>query len=353
VSPCVAWIARHRRKATEAHDAPRRPRDHILRKTRAARVEGAAVTFAERSGTVALVGRPNAGKSTLLNALIGNKVAIVSDRPQTTRNRIIGILTEDRGQAVFFDLPGVHRPLHKMNTRMMQEVRSAFEEVDLVLHLVDSSVAWGGGEDYLFGLLEPVSAPVFGVLTKVDLITPKQLLLPMMEAYQERRPGATVVPISALGPSGLDVLLDELFAALPEGPALYPPDLTTTQTERFFVAEVVREKLLARARAELPYTTGVLVENFEDHGDLLHIDAVIYVERSSQKGIVIGKGGAMIKAVGQEARLDLEKLLGVRIYLGLRVKVHPRWREDARLLAEMEPGAADLSEFTSDESADD
>ena len=160
------------------------------------------------------------------------------------------------------------------------------------------------------------------------------------------------MPVSALGPSGLDVLLDELFAALPEGPALYPPDLTTTQTERFFVAEVVREKLLARARAELPYTTGVLVENFEDHGDLLHVDAVIYVERSSQKGIVIGKGGAMIKAVGQEARLDLEKLLGVRIYLGLRVKVHPRWREDARLLAEMEPGSAYLSEFTAHDPTD-
>jgi len=303
------------------------------------------VADAERSGTVALVGRPNAGKSTLLNALVGDKVAIVSDRPQTTRNRIVGILTENRGQAVFFDLPGVHRPLHKMNTRMMQEVRSAFDEVDLVLHLVDASIAWGSGEDYLFGLLEPVRATVLGVLTKVDLISPKQLLLPMMEAYQERRPGATVVPVSALEPSGLGGLLDELFAALPEGPPLYPANLTTTQTERFFVAEVVREKLLARARDELPYTTGVVVENFEDHGNLLHIDAVIYVERSSQKGIVIGKRGAMIKEVGREARLELEKLLGVRMYLGLRVKVHPRWREDARLLVEMEPGSADLSAF--------
>jgi len=153
------------------------------------------------------------------------------------------------------------------------------------------------------------------------------------------------VPISAVEASGLDNLVGELFDALPVGPPLYPTDLTTTQTERFFVAEVVREKLLARARAELPYTTGVLVENFEDRGELLHVDAVIYVERSSQKGIVIGKQGAMIKAVGQDAREDLERLLGVRVYLGLRVKVHKRWREDARLLVEMEPGSADLSSF--------
>ncbi len=296
-----------------------------------------------RSGTVALVGRPNAGKSTLLNALLGHKVAIVSDRPQTTRNRIVGILTEGRGQVVFFDLPGVHRPLHKMNARMMQEVHSALEEVDVVLHLLDASVEWGGGEEHLFSMLGPVRAPVVGVLTKVDLVRPKSRLLPMIETYHGHRPGATVVPISAVEANGLDDLLVELFAALPDGPALYPTDLTTTQTERFFVAEVVREKLLARARAELPYTTGVLVENFEDHGDLLHVDAVIYVERSSQKGIVIGKGGSMIKNVGQDARKDLERLLGVRVYLGLRVKVHPRWREDARLLVEMEPGAADLS----------
>jgi GTP-binding protein Era len=298
-----------------------------------------------RSGTVALVGRPNAGKSTLLNAVVGDKVAIVSDRPQTTRNRIIGILTEDRGQVVFFDLPGVHRPLHKMNAIMMQEVRSALEEVDVILHLVDASVQWGSGEEYLFGLLDPVRVPVLGVLTKIDLVKPKTRLLPLIESYQNRRTGATVIPISAVDRSGLDNVLVELFAALPEGPPLYPTDLTTTQTERFFVAEVVREKLLARARAELPYTTGVLVENFEDHGDLLHVDAVIYVERSSQKGIVIGKRGSMIKAVGQEAREELERLLGVKMYLGLRVKVHPRWREDARLLIEMEPGSADLSSF--------
>jgi GTP-binding protein Era len=303
------------------------------------------MTRGEHTGTAALIGRPNAGKSTLLNALVGDKVAIVSARPQTTRNQIVGVVTRDQGQAVIFDLPGVHRPHHTMNSRMMQQVRSALDEVDVVLHLVDASEDWGGGEEFLFGLLEPVCVPVLGVLTKIDLVRPKGRLLPMMEVYQQRRPGASVMPVSAVAGDGLEELLAELFAVLPEGPRLYPPELTTTQTERFFVAEVVREKLLERTRDELPYTSGVLVENFEDRGGLVHVDAVIYVERPTQKGIVIGKGGAMIRAVGQAAREELERLLGVRVYLGLHVKVHPRWREDARLLAEMEPGAADLSEF--------
>jgi len=297
-----------------------------------------------RSGTVALVGRPNAGKSTLLNALMGDKVAIVSAKPQTTRNRIIGILTEERGQIVFFDLPGVHRPMHRMNSRMMQEVRSALEEVDLVLHLVDASESWGGGESFLFELLEPVKPPVLGLLTKIDLVRPKEALLPLIESYYERREGATVLPISAPKGDGLDDLLDEVFQRLPEGPPLYPEDVTTTQTERFFIAEVVREKLLHRTRNELPYTTGVVVDYLEESDTLLRADAVIYVERKSQKGIVIGKGGRMIKAVGQDARLELERLLGTKIYLELHVKVHPRWRDDVRVLREMEPGAAIIDE---------
>jgi GTP-binding protein Era len=297
-----------------------------------------------RSGTVALIGRPNAGKSTLLNALLGNKVAIVSAKPQTTRNRIIGILTEERGQVVFFDLPGVHRPMHKMNSRMMQEVRSALEEVDLVLHLVDASVPWGGGEGFLFELLEPVKAPVVGVLTKIDLVRPKEALLPLIEDYHQRRKGATVLPISAPKSDGLDSLVGEIFSLLEEAAPLYPDDVTTTQTERFFIAEVVREKLLHRTRNELPYTTGVVVDYLDESERLLRVDAVIYVERKSQKGIVIGRGGRMIKAVGQDAREELERLLGIKIYLELHVKVHPRWRDDVRVLSEMEPGAAILDE---------
>jgi len=293
-----------------------------------------------RSGLVALVGRPNAGKSTLLNTLIGDKVAIVSSTPQTTRNRIVGILNHPRGQVVFFDLPGVHRPLHKMNARMMQEVRSALEEVDVVLHLVDAAVPWGGGETYLFDLLDPVEAPVIGVLTKIDLVKPKSDLLPMIDRYRGIRASSPVVPISAIAEQGLDSLLGELYAHLPEGPPLYPTDVTTTQTEKFFVAEVVREKLLGQTRHELPYTTGVVVENFEELPNLVRIEAIIYVERSSQKGIVLGKRGHMIKTVGQAARLDLEKRLGTKIYLELRVKVHPRWREDPHVLMRMEPGIA-------------
>ncbi len=310
---------------------------------------GATAGTGVHSGTVALVGRPNAGKSTLLNAVIGDKVAIVSDKPQTTRNRIVGILTQPRGQVVFFDLPGVHKPLHRMNTRMMQEVRSALEEVDVILHLVDASASWGGGEEYLFELLESVRPQVIGLLTKIDLVPRKTDLLPLIASYQERRPGAAVIPISAPTGDGLDDLLGEIFERLPAGPALYPGDLTTTQTERFFVAEVVREKLLERTHGELPYTTGVVVELFDEGETLLHLEAVIYVERKSQKGIVIGKGGSMIRAVGQAAREDLERLLGIKIYLGLTVKVHGRWRDDPRLLVEMEPGMADLSGFGGDE----
>jgi len=302
------------------------------------------MTGLQRSGSVALIGRPNAGKSTLLNAIIGDKLAIVSDKPQTTRNRIVGILNEPRGQAVFFDLPGVHKPLHRMNRRMMQEVRSALDEVDLVLHLVDASVPWGGGEDFLFGLLEPVACRVLGVLTKIDLVRPKEKILPLIASYQQRRPGAVVVPISAPSGDGLEELMTELFSGLPEGSPLYPVDLNTTQTERFFVAEVVREKLLERTRNELPYSTGVVVDLFDENEDLLRIAAAIYVERAGQKGIVIGRGGRMIKAIGQAAREELERLLGIRIYLDLRVKVHPRWRDDVRVLSQMEPGMADLSD---------
>jgi len=298
----------------------------------------------KHAGTVALVGRPNAGKSTLLNAVLGDKVAIVSAKPQTTRNRIIGILTEARGQIVFFDLPGVHKPMHKMNSRMMTEVRSALEEVDLVLHLVDASESWGGGEQFLFELLREVRPPVLGLLTKIDLVRPKQALLPMIEAYSEQRPSSAVLPISAPRGDGLDVLLDEIFSLLPEGPPLYPEDVTTTQSERFFISEVIREKLLHRTRNELPYTTGVVVDYLNESETLLRIDAVIYVERDSQKGIVIGKGGSMIKAVGQDARIELERLLGIKIYLELHVKVHARWRDDVRVLREMEPGAAIMDE---------
>ena len=220
-----------------------------------------------------------------------------------------------------------------------------------MLHLVDASVPWGGGEEYLFELLESVRLPVIGVLTKIDLVPVKTDLLPLIEHYRQHRPEHTLVPISAVEGDGLDRLLAELFVALPAGPPLYPADLASTQTERFFVAEVVREKLLERTRNELPYTTGVIVDLFDESGRLLHVEATIYVERKSQKGIVIGKGGRMIREIGQSAREELEKVLGTEMYLGLHVKVHPRWRDDPRVLREMEPGTADSGDIreTADE----
>jgi len=227
----------------------------------------------------------------------------------------------------------------------MQEVRSALEEVDLVLHLVDAAAPWGGGETYLFELLGEARSEVVGVLTKIDLVRNKADLLPLIAGYRERRPGATVVPISASERDGLEALLDELFRRLPAGQGLYPPELSSTQTERFFVAEVIREKLLERTHGELPYTTGVVVDVFDEGGNLLRLEATIFVERASQKGIVVGRGGSMVRAIGQAAREELERLFGARIYLGLRVKAHPRWRDDPRVLAAMEPGAADLREY--------
>jgi GTP-binding protein Era len=306
-----------------------------------------------RTGTVALVGRPSAGKSTLLNALVGEKVAIVSSRPQTTRNRLVGILNEPRGQVVFFDLPGVHRPLHKMNAAMMQTVREALGEVDVVLHLLDASQRWGYGEEYLFELLQPVAAPVIGVLTKVDLVRPKSLLLPLLNAYRERRPGTVVVPIAAPTGDGLEELRGELFTVLPAGEPLYPPNLTTTQSERFFIAEMVREKVLQLTRDELAFATGVVVEQHEEGEGLLRVGATIYVEREGQKGILIGRRGQMIKAIGQAARAELERRLGIRLFLELRVKVHSRWRDDPRLLVAMTPGEAHLEPWPDGGGADD
>lgn len=298
-----------------------------------------------RFGVVALLGRPNAGKSTLLNTVLGEKVAIVSQRPQTTRNRIVGFLSRSGSQAVLLDLPGVHKPMHAMNVRMMREVHSALDEADVVLHLIDAATSWGAGEHYLFDLLHAVQKPLIGVLTKIDLVRPKERLLPLLEQYRSAVPHARdVVPISAAAHDGVDLLVDEMLDALPEGMPMYPADLPTPQTERFFVAEVIREKLLEHLSDELPYTTGVVVESFEEEGDLLRVHAVIYVERSSQKGVVIGRRGQMLKQIGQAARMELEAWFGTRLYLGLHVTVHRRWRDDIRVLAGMEPGFAVTSD---------
>ncbi len=294
-----------------------------------------------RCGTVALLGRPNAGKSTLINALLGEKVAIVSAKPQTTRHRITGVLSEGRGQAVVFDLPGVHRPLHRLNVQMMHALRETLGEVDVVVQLFDAGQAPGGGEEFVVGLLEGVEAPAVLVPNKLDLGDAAAHLAERIEFYASRRTYAAVVPVSALRGDGLDELKGAIFGLLPEGVQLLDPSLTTTQSERFYVAELIREAVLERVEKELPFVSTVHLRAFEEEetasGALLRILADIVVDRESQKGIVVGRGGAMIKQIGSAARSRIEALLGARVYLDLRVKARPGWREDQRFLAELEP----------------
>ena len=292
-----------------------------------------------KSGTVALVGRPNAGKSTLLNRILGHKVAIVSNKPQTTRNRIVGILNDQRGQLAFLDTPGVHKPLHKLNVRMMDHVRSALSEADVVALIVDATEAFGKGDQYVIDLLreEHGEAKRFVILNKVDLLK-KHKLLPMMQHYSEIGLFDEIVPVSASNGDGVDALIELFFRDAPEGPAVYPTEDYTTQPERFFAAELIREKVLQHTSDELPYTTAVNVERFEEDEEknFITIYATIYVERDSQKGIVVGKQGTMIKRIGTEARVELESILGAKIFLDLHVAVHERWREDERFLGELE-----------------
>ncbi len=290
---------------------------------------------------MALLGRPNAGKSTLVNALLAEKVAIVSDKPQTTRHRITGILTEERGQAVIFDLPGVHRPMHRLNVQMMHALRDTLSEVDVVLQLFDASQATGAGEEFVVSLLEGVEATVVLLPNKIDLAAAAESLAERVAFYTSRRSYAAVVPVSALRGDGLAAVKDVLFTRLPEGDPLLDPSNVTTQSERFFVAELIREALLERVEKELPFTSTVHLRAFQEEetasGPLLRIIADLVVDRDSQKGIVVGRRGAMIKEIGTSARARIETLLGARVYLDLRVKARPGWREDRGFLAELEP----------------
>jgi len=291
-----------------------------------------------KAGTVALLGRPNAGKSTLMNRLLGEKVAITSDKPQTTRHRLVGILTDDeRGQMVFHDTPGVHRPLHDMNRRMMQEAIDAMNQADVACLLVDASANHGAGEEYMLELLERVEGPKMVILNKVDLVN-KGRLLPRIEQYHETGLFNEIVPVSALTGDGDDVLLDLLWSYLPEGPPLYDPELLTVHPQRYLAAERIREKVLANTYEEIPFSTAVMVEGWEDDpdSDLTRIYATILVERQSQKKILIGHRGKMIKKIGTEARKDLEEMTGRHIYLDLHVKHESNWRESPRILAELD-----------------
>jgi GTP-binding protein Era len=286
---------------------------------------------------VALIGRPNAGKSTLLNRLLGEKLAIVSDKPQTTRTRIVGILSEPRGQIVFLDTPGIHKPLHRMNRLMLQEAEAALGDADVVCLLEDASQPPGKGDDYLLELVSRTSAPRLLLLNKIDLVR-KDRLLPRIAARAERGLFAEIVPLSAATGDGIDRLLGLLFDRLPPGQPLHDPELLTVHPERFLVAERIREKVLQHTEQEVPFASAVLLERWEEQSgrELLKLYAAVIVEREGQKKIVVGAGGSRIRDIGTAARLDLEEYLERPVFLQLHVRVEPRWRENPRVLAELE-----------------
>jgi len=280
-----------------------------------------------------LIGRPNAGKSTLLNRIIGEKVAIVSDKPQTTRNRILAVKNYEDGQVAFVDTPGIHRPLHRLNVRMVDAAVDTLREVDVIALVFDASTRPGHGDEYVSNLLTDLKTPAVFVLNKIDLVT-KTRLLPLMEQVQRWHDFAAIVPVSAATGDGVERLERVLLDQMPEGERGFPDDYLTDQPERAFVAETVREKVLQHTRAELPFSTAVVVDEFdeEERERLLRLYCTIFVETESQKPIVIGRAGEMIKRIGTEARHDLERFFGTKVFLDLRVKVNPDWRDNDRVL---------------------
>jgi GTPase len=295
-----------------------------------------------RSGFVCILGRPNAGKSTLLNALVGEKLAIISPKPQTTRNRIQGIIHlpkrkgHDGGQIVLIDTPGVHKPDSSLGRKMMVEVREALEGCDLVLVLMDVTRKFDPRDQFALDLLKQSSTQAFLILNKIDRLREKSRLLPVIEEYRKLYDFKEVFPISALKRIGLEDLLRRVTRALPAGPAYFPEDQITDQPARFMAAETIREKMLQSTEEELPYATTVIVESFEESPKLTRIAATIYCEREGQKGILIGKRGAMLKKIGTAARLQIERMVGTKVFLELYVKVKPGWRDSRGFVEELD-----------------
>jgi GTP-binding protein Era len=290
-----------------------------------------------KSGFVSFIGRPNAGKSTLLNRLVGSKLAIVSDKPQTTRNRILGVRNYDGAQVVYLDTPGIHRPLHRMNVRMVDTALETMSEVDLLGLVVDVAERPGHGDQYVLDLVKRAKIPVFLILNKVDLIR-KPKLLPIIERFSREHAFAEIVPVSAATGDNTDRLERSLIERLPEGELLYPQDYLTDQPERFMAAEIVREKLLQFTHAEIPFSSAVIIDRFEEpEGErgLLRLFCTIVVDRESQKGIVVGRNGEMIKKIGIAAREDLERFFSTKVFLDLHVRVRADWREDERVLHDL------------------
>jgi len=287
-----------------------------------------------RAGFVTIVGRPNVGKSTLLNRIVGQKVAIVTEKPQTTRNRILAIANTASAQIVFFDTPGIHKPRHEMNRRMVDLALRSLKTVDLALLLVDVTEPFGGGDEFVLERVRQAKVPVVLALNKVDRIR-KPEILTIIDDYRRRHEFTDIVPISALTGENVDALASVLERQLPEGEPLYPPETLTDLPERFFVSEIVREKILEATREEIPYSTAVVIDSWEDGEKLTRVEASILVERDSQKGIVVGKGGSMLKGIGTAARKDIEAFLETKVFLGLHVRVRSEWRENQRLLSEL------------------
>ncbi len=280
-----------------------------------------------------MVGRPNVGKSTLTNGLIGEKIAIMSDRPQTTRNKIMCVMNTDNAQIMFLDTPGIHKPHHKLGEYMVRTAESALQEVDVILFVVDAAERRGAGENYILELLRKVKTPVILVVNKIDKLADKGRLLKIMEEYRKLYNFAAVVPVSALNDGQFPGLVCEITKLLPEGPAYFPDDMLTDQPERVIAAEMIREKVLRLTRDEIPHAIAVEVEEFKEReNESVYIRATIFVERESQKGIVIGAKGGLLKKIGQQARADIENLLCCKVFLDLWVKVKPDWRNQDKAL---------------------
>lgn len=288
-----------------------------------------------KSGFVAIIGRPNVGKSTLMNQIIGQKIAIMSDKPQTTRNKIHGVYTSNNGQIVFLDTPGIHKPTSKLGDYMSKVAHGTLGEVDAVLFLVDVAEGIGGGDRYIIEQLKHVETPVILVLNKIDLVQPEALLA-IITNYKDLYNFAEIVPVSALKGNNVTTLLEQIIRYLPEGPQYYPADQITDHPEQFVCAELVREKILHLTREEIPHSIAVQIEDMRvEPNGVVHISAVIFVERDSQKGIVIGKQGSLLKEIGRQARRDIETLLGSKTFLELWVKVKKDWRNQDRVLRDL------------------
>ncbi|MFD1736591.1 GTPase Era [Bacillus salitolerans] len=280
-----------------------------------------------RSGFVSIIGRPNVGKSTFLNKVVGQKIAIMSDKPQTTRNKIQGVYTENEAQIIFIDTPGIHKPKHKLGDFMMKVAQNTLKEVDIVLFMVNVEEGFGRGDEFIIEKLKHTNTPVFLTLNKIDQVHPDQLLA-IIEEYKLKHDFAEIVPISALQGNNIETLIGLIKKYLPEGPQYYPENQVTDHPERFIVTELIREKVLHLTREEVPHSIAVVMDAMErrDDGNTVYISATVIVERSSQKGIIIGKQGSMMKEIGKRARQDIEALLGSKVFLELWVKVQKDWR---------------------------